>query len=99
MIDRFTGAILVGLFAAGSASAQTAAPSAEKQETSCTTSPGATTGTARPAATNSTNSMAVEKSAILPSAGGHAASAAPTVQSDGKPMQVRPDCPSDSQAK
>jgi hypothetical protein len=37
--------------------------------------------------------MGVEKSAILPSAGGHANSAAPTVQSDGKPMEVRPDCP------
>jgi hypothetical protein len=39
--------------------------------------------------------MAIEKSAILPSAGGHANSAAPTVQESGKPMQVRPECPPD----
>jgi hypothetical protein len=35
----------------------------------------------------------VEKSAILPSAGGHQNSAAPTVQQDGKPMEQRADCP------
>lgn len=96
MIDRFTAAILVGMFAAGPVIAQTAAPSADKQETSCNTPPGTTTGKAD---TNSTSSMAMEKSAILPSAGGHANSAAPTVQSDGKPMQVRPDCPPDTKTK
>jgi hypothetical protein len=42
--------------------------------------------------------MAVEKSAILPDAGG-ANSAAPTVQSGDKPMVVRKDCPPDSKAK
>jgi hypothetical protein len=39
--------------------------------------------------------MAIEKSAILPDAGG-SNSAAPTVQSGGKPMEVRPECPPDS---
>jgi hypothetical protein len=42
--------------------------------------------------------MAVEKSAILPEAGG-ANSAAPTVQSGGKPMEVRSECPPDSKPK
>jgi len=71
--------------------AQTPTPSSDKPETSCNTksSSGTTSGNAKTADT----SMGVEKSAILPSAGGHANSAAPTVQSDGKPMEVRPDCP------
>jgi hypothetical protein len=34
-----------------------------------------------------------ENSAILPSAGGHQNSAAPTVQQDGKPVEQRADCP------
>jgi hypothetical protein len=42
--------------------------------------------------------MAMEKSAILPDAGG-SNSAAPTVQSGGKPMEVRSECPLDSKAK
>jgi hypothetical protein len=42
--------------------------------------------------------MAIEKSAVLPDAGG-ANSAAPTVQSGGKPMHVARDCPPDSKAK
>lgn len=95
MIRPIAAAILFGVFAASSAAAQTAAPSTEKQETSCNTTP-VTTGNA---GSPSTNSMAMEKSAILPSASGHANSAAPTVQNDGKPMQVRPDCPPDSQKK
>ncbi len=37
----------------------------------------------------------VEKSAILPSAGGHDQSAAPTVQREGKAVEVQPDCPKD----
>jgi len=40
--------------------------------------------------------MSIDKSAILPSAGGHANSAAPTVQSDGKSMEARQDCPPDT---
>jgi hypothetical protein len=42
--------------------------------------------------------MAVEKSAILPEAGG-SNSAAPTVQSGGKPLVVGSDCPPDSKPK
>lgn len=34
-----------------------------------------------------------ENSAIVPSAGGHKDSAAPTVQQDGKPVEQRADCP------
>lgn len=83
-------AAFVALFAATPSLAQTPAAS-DKPETSCntTSSSGTTSGNAKTADT----SMSVEKSAILPSAGGHANSAAPTVQSDGKPMEVRPDCP------
>ena len=44
------------------------------------------------------NSMNMEKSAVVPEAGG-ANSAAPTVQSGGKPMEVRSDCPPDSKPK
>jgi hypothetical protein len=49
-----------------------------------------TTGTAPDSAN------AVEKSAILPSAGGHEQSAAPTVQRDGKAVEARTDCPQDA---
>jgi hypothetical protein len=89
-------AVLVGLLVAGPAAAQTTTPSSEKQETGCNTSAAATSGSA---GQTTSNSMAMEKSAILPSAGGHANSAAPTVQSGGKPMEVRPDCPPDSKPK
>jgi len=40
----------------------------------------------------------IEKSAVLPDAGG-TNSAAPQVQSGDKPMKVRPDCPPDSWPK
>jgi hypothetical protein len=95
MFYRLTAAMLAGLLAAGAAGAQTTAPSSAKPEANCTTSPSATTGSA---AEKTSNSMAVEKSAILPEAGG-ANSAAPTVQSGGKPMEVRADCPPDSKSK
>ncbi|TMJ58901.1 MAG: hypothetical protein E6G82_13675 [Alphaproteobacteria bacterium] len=73
----------------GPAAAQSTAPPSQKQETNCTTSPSATTGA---------NSMAMEKSAVLPDAGG-SNSAAPTVQSGAKPMEVRPECPPDPKPK
>jgi len=87
--------ILTVCLAIGPAAAQQKASPTEKQETSCTTSSAATTGSA---SEKTSNSMAVEKSAILPDAGG-ANSAAPTVQSGGKPMEVRPECPPDSKPK
>lgn len=81
--------------------AQTSVAASDKPETGCTPSAvgsgraiesGQTTGsTANPEA----SSAAVDKNAILPSAGQHASSAAPTVQRNGEPMQVRPDCPPD----
>lgn len=42
------------------------------------------------------DSQAVEKSAILPSAGGDTTSAAPTVQRHGQSVEVRSDCPSET---
>src|SRR6185436_6396346 len=65
------------------------ATTGQKPETSCTTLPAATSGHGEE---KTSNSMAVEKSAIVPEAGG-SNSAAPTVQSGGKPMQVAKDCP------
>jgi hypothetical protein len=97
MIYRVAIAILAGSLAAGAASAQSTAPSGDKNkaETSCTTTGTATSGSGEE---KTANSMAVEKSAVLPDAGG-ANSAAPTVQSGGKPLEVRKDCPPDSKAK
>jgi hypothetical protein len=85
--------VVVALLAATPALAQTSAPADNKPETNCTPSAAAagsdkTTG-------STANSMAIEKNAILPSASGHASSAAPTVQNNGEPMKVRPDCPPD----
>lgn len=96
MIVRLAATTVLSVFIASSAWAQTASPSAEKQETSCNTTVGSAPNAA---ASGEKSSMAVEKSAILPSASGHASSAAPTVQQDGKPMQVRPDCPPDGKSK
>jgi hypothetical protein len=95
MRTQLIAAAFVGLLAVTPSLAQTAAPAGDKlddkAETSCNTaSPSTTTGNADKTTGTST---AMEKSAILPSAGGHANSAAPTVQRDGKPMEARPDCP------
>ena len=95
MIHRAAATIFAGLLLAGTAAAQSMTPSAEKPETSCTTSPAATTGRGEE---KTANSLAMEKSAVLPDAGG-ANSAAPTVQSGSKPMEVRADCPPDSRPK
>jgi hypothetical protein len=92
---RAAVAIFAGLLVVENAAAQPAASPAAKQETSCTTSSAATSGSGDD---KTSNSMAIEKSAILPEAGG-SNSAAPTVQSGGKPMEVRTDCPPDSKPK
>ena len=96
MFHRIAIAILAGTLAAGAASAQTATPSgAKKAETNCATTGSATAGHGE----DKTNtSMAIGNSAIVPEAGG-TNSAAPTVQSGGKPMEVRKDCPPDAKAK
>lgn len=44
------------------------------------------------------DSQAVEKSAILPSAGGDTTSAAPTAQRHGLSVEVRSDCPPESKS-
>jgi hypothetical protein len=95
MIYRVVTAALAASFFVGTSFAESAAPSSEKPETSCTTSSAATSDSG---VQKTSNSLAVEKSAILPDAGG-ANSAAPTVQSGGKPMEVRSDCPPDSKPK
>jgi len=95
VIYRVVAAALLGSLMTGAAFAQQAAPLGAKPETSCTTSSAATSGSGEE---KTSNSMAVEKSAILPDAGG-ANSAAPTVQSGGKAMEVRKDCPPDSRPK
>ena len=95
MIFRTAAAVFAGLLLAGTAAAQSAAPSPQKPETSCTTAPAATTGSGEE---KTSNSIAMEKSAILPDAGG-SNSAAPTVQSGDKPMRVDASCPPDSKPK
>lgn len=92
---RVAAAILLGTLVVAPAIAQSTTPSSEKPETSCTTTGSATSGSGDE---KTSNSMAIEKSAILPEAGG-ANSAAPTVQSGGKPMVVGKDCPPDSKPK
>lgn len=94
MRTHLIAAVYAGLFVATPLLAQTPTPKSDKAETSCnTTSSAAASGNAGKTTGTSTG---IEKSAILPSAGGHANSAAPTVQSDGKSMEVRPDCPPES---
>ncbi|NOJ46636.1 hypothetical protein [Bradyrhizobium archetypum] len=94
-MTRAAAAILIAVMGVGTASAQSTAPSGEKQETACTTSPAATSGSGEE---KTSNSQTVGKSAVLPDAGG-TNSAAPTVQSGEKPLKVSPDCPPDSRPK
>jgi hypothetical protein len=95
-MTRVAAAILVAVFGVSAASAQTTAGSADKQDTACTTtSPAASSGEGEE---KTANSQTVGKSAVLPDAGG-SNSAAPTVQSGGKPLKVSPDCPPDSTPK
>ena len=90
------GMIVAALLGVSAAAAQSTGASDAKPETACTTSPAAaTTGRGEE---KTANSMAVEKSAVVPEAGG-SNSAAPTVQSGGKPLKVSPDCPPDSKPK
>ena len=92
---RVAGAVLAVGLSASTSAAQSASVSGEKPETACTTSSAAAAGEGEEKTANST---AVGKSAVLPEAGG-ANSAAPTVQSGGKPLKVSPDCPPDSRPK
>ena len=95
-MTRVAAAILVAVFGVSAASAQTTAGSAAKQDTACTTTaPAASSGEGEE---KTANSQTVGKSAVLPDAGG-SNSAAPTVQSGGKPLKVSPDCPPDSTPK
>jgi uncharacterized low-complexity protein len=97
MRHHFIATALAGLFAVTPALSQTNAPAAgAKAETSCNTTSNTTTGRA---GKSGETSMAMEKSAILPDAGGEGTSAAPTVQSDGKSMEVRKDCPPEPKSK
>ena len=94
-MTRVAAAIVAGLLGVSAAAAQSTGTSDAKPETACTTSPAATTGKGEE---KTANSMAVEKSAVLPDAGG-TNSAAPTVQSGGKPLKVSPGLPAGFQAE
>ncbi len=85
MTKLFVLAAAATLMLSGSASAQDKAPANElKPMLNChPPSNGA----------SAWDSQAVEKSAILPSAGGDSTSAAPTVQRHGLSVEVRSDCP------
>ena len=61
------GVIVAALLGVSAAAAQSTGASDAKPETACTTSPAATTGSGEE---KTANSMAVEKSAVLPEAGG-----------------------------
>ena len=64
---RIAAAIFAAALSVSTAAAQSTAASGDKPETACTTSPAATTGSGEE---KTANSMAVEKSAVLPDAGG-----------------------------
>ena len=86
------------LMLSGSASAQDKAQdSGQKQLSNChppsSAAPEETSGSAK----GPWDSQAVEKSAILPSVGGNA-STSPTVQRHGQSVEVRSDCPPESNA-
>ena len=86
MTKLFVVAAAAALLLSGSASAQ---DKSQEKMTNCPPHSGtATTGS------TAQNAQAVEKSAILPSAGGEpGSSASPTVQRDGKSVEGRSDCP------
>ena len=88
-------AVIVAACLISTASFAQQSTSSEKPETSCSTTGSATSGSGEE---KTQNSMDVGKSAVLPDAGG-SNSAAPTVQSGGKPMVVRKECPPDSKPK
>ena len=87
MTKLFVLAVAASLLLSGSASAQ---DKSQESMTNCSPPSGAPTGSA------GQNAQAVEKSAILPSAGAGGqpgSSASPTVQRNGKSVEVRSDCP------
>jgi hypothetical protein len=95
VLYRIAAAFIACTLFADVSLAQQTNSSNEKPETSCTTTGSATSGSGEEKTSNSAD---VGKSAVLPDAGG-SNSAAPTVQSGGKPMVVRKECPPDSQPK
>ena len=82
------------LLAAGAASAQQKLEGRGDASKDLTNCPPASTGQTTGAASD--DAQAVEKSAILPSAGNHEQSAALTVQRDGQAVEARTDCPQDA---
>jgi hypothetical protein len=85
MIKTFAASLLLVSVTAFAANAQ--APQVKGDETK--------TQTNCPPSDKS-DAQAQEKSVILPSAGGHKDSAAPTVQRDGKTVVIDPKCEQDS---
>ena len=97
MTKLFVLAAAATLMLSGLASAQ---DSGQKQLSNCHPPSGAAPGETAGSASRQApwDSQAVEKSAILPSVGGNAASAAPTVQRHGQSVEVRSDCLPESNA-
>ena len=93
-LRSLAAAVAIVLIAAGTASAQQKIEGRGDATKDLTNCPPAQAGQTSGAASDDAN--AVEKSAILPSAGGHEQSAAPTVQRDGQAVEARTDCPQDA---
>ena len=88
------------LIAVTPAAAQTTSQqNANKPDTNCPTTTDTSPQAGQTTTGSSGNAMDIGKSAIVPHGSDHAQSAAPTVQQDGKPMQMRPDCPPDQAKK
>lgn len=83
--------VLACVFAMSSSSAWAQAPAGS---TNCPApAAGETTGAKGSGGIEKAEVQPVEKSAILPEAGGHRESAAPTVQQDGKAVVAQTECP------
>lgn len=89
-------ASIVTLLTAAPGWSQSGTATGEAKKTDANCNAPSTVGSAQQPPSSGSTSMSIDKSAILPSAGGHANSAAPTVQSDGKSMEAREDCPPDT---
>jgi hypothetical protein len=98
MQPRLIVAGFAALIAVTPAAAQTSQQGANKPDTNCPAAD-ASSQAGQTTTGSSGNAMDIGKSAIVPHGSDHAQSAAPTVQQNGKPMQVRPDCPPDQAKK
>jgi hypothetical protein len=86
-----TGLLFACLIAPGSLLAQT--PAGQRDCSQNTGSAPAGPAQKGPDGTEKPDQQAIERSAIVPNAGGHEQSAAPTVQQNGKDVIADADCP------